>query len=64
MLTDVFNSLVIFDLRAKIPHHRSLKYLHHEAKQRTRQGRVPSPFGTLITGESVLGLHLQELKWL
>jgi hypothetical protein len=58
----VFDSLVIVDLRAKVSRHRSLKYLHHEAEQRTCQGRVPSPFGTLITDEGVLVLHFQELE--
>lgn len=61
-LTDVLNSLATSDLGTKVSPHSSLKYLHHEAEQRTRQGSIPSTFRTLIADEGVLGLHLQELK--
>jgi len=58
----MLDSLATFDLRAKISPYRSLKNLHHEAEERTCQGRVPSSLGTLVTDEGVLGLHFQKLK--
>jgi hypothetical protein len=62
-LTDVLYSLTTFDLGTKVSPYSSLKYLHHKAEQRACQGSVPSPFGTLVADEGVLGLYLQELKW-
>ena len=58
----MFDSLATFDLGAKISPYGSLKDLHHEAEERTRQGCVPSSFGTLVADEGVLGLHFQKLK--
>jgi hypothetical protein len=62
-LTDMLNSLATLNPRTKVSPHGSLKYLHHEAEQRTRQGSVPSTFGTLVADEGMLSLYLQELKW-
>jgi hypothetical protein len=60
----MLDSLATLDLGAKISPYRSLKDLHHEAEERTCQGRVPSSLGTLVTDEGVLGLHFQKLKGL
>ena len=57
-LTDMFNSSATFDLGAKVSPYRSLKHFHHEVEQRTREGRIPSTFGTLVTDKGVLCLYL------
>ena len=59
----MLNAFAALDLGTKVSPYSSLKYLHHEAEQRTRQGSVPSTFRTLVADEGMLGLYLQELKW-
>jgi hypothetical protein len=62
-LTDMLNTFAALILGTKVSPYSALKYLHHEAEQRTCQGGVPSTFGALVADEGVLGLYLQELKW-
>lgn len=61
-LTYMFNCAPIVDLGSEVSANGTLKYFHHEGKQRSCQGCVPSAFGRLVANESVLRLHFKELE--
>ena len=54
----------VFDSLAQVASDGTLEELQQEREHRTRERGVPAALRLLVADEGVLGLHLQELRFL